>query len=141
MLRTPIVRLAFALVLLAAVLGFPADGVVAESLDGSCSVSRNCDYPPPTSISCSSSTGYCSSGPENYGWVECDGNRTYCPGPCEENGWCNPECPPEGDGCDPDCETCVDPYCSDEVCFDPSQCGAAGGTDLGNGMCICCGPE
>lgn len=32
-------------------------------------------------IQCSSASGTCDSGPDNNGWVECDGVRTFCPPP------------------------------------------------------------
>lgn len=71
----------------------------------SCSTTRNCDYGPPHSVSCTG--GVCQSGPDNYGWVQCDGNpRVYCPSPCEANGFCNPAACPT----DPDC-ACPYPSC------------------------------
>src|SRR6187549_187207 len=53
------------------------------AMTGPCSVSRNCDHPPPYSISCSGaySNSTCSSGADGYGWVLCDGNYTECPPP------------------------------------------------------------
>ena len=64
---------------------------------GPCSIDRLCDYPPWPIISCSSSSpsGSCSSGPDNNGWVECDGQRTYCPPcplTCTFHGQCNSYC-------------------------------------------------
>lgn len=57
---------------------------------GPCSVSRNCDYPPPSSISCSGSST-CSSGTSGNGFVECDGSYQFCPPPPPPEpctGWC-----------------------------------------------------
>lgn len=64
---------------------------------GPCSVNRICDYPPWPTISCSSSSpnGSCTSGPDNNGWVECDGQRTYCPScplTCTAHFHCNSYC-------------------------------------------------
>jgi hypothetical protein len=57
-------------------------------LMGSCSVNRGCDYGFPTNIYCSSSAGNCSSGPDYFGWVECDGVRSYCSPPATCTGSC-----------------------------------------------------
>lgn len=97
-------RLALVLVLLGMTALFQAENARSESIESSCTVSRNCDYGSP--ISCTSPTGECHSGPESYGWVECDGSRQYCP-PCtytSGNGIC--ECPEDPDCCPyPDCNT------------------------------------
>ncbi|NTX05304.1 hypothetical protein [Myxococcus sp. CA040A] len=45
-----------------------------------CSVEQTC--PSGTPVTCSSPTTGCTSGPDNGGWVECDGVRTYCPPAC-----------------------------------------------------------
>lgn len=53
-------------------------------LKSSCTVSRTCDYPPPSSVSCTSPGGSCSSGADGYapyGYVMCDSVKTYCPPP------------------------------------------------------------
>lgn len=72
-----VTRVGLVLLLLGTMSLFSPEDARSETLDGSCTVTRNCDYGPP--ISCSSPNGTCSSGPDNLGWVECDGNRTYCP--------------------------------------------------------------
>lgn len=75
-------RLALVLVLLGITALFQVESVQSKPLvKSSCTVTRNCDYGPPSSISCTSPNGTCSSGPESYGWVECDGSRQYCPPP------------------------------------------------------------
>lgn len=85
-----------------------------------CRVSRNCAYPPPSSISCSSLFVYgCSEGADGYGWVECDGVRTYCSGPsCSGNGTpClkDTDCSPTG-AC-----TCGEGFCSNGYCYCPTE--------------------
>ena len=45
-----------------------------------CYVSIDCDYPPPASLWCYGTTR-CSAGIDDYGWVECEGVRTYCSPP------------------------------------------------------------
>lgn len=53
-------------------------------LKSSCYVSRTCDYSPPSSVSCSSNVGNCSSGADGYapyGYVVCDSVKTYCSPP------------------------------------------------------------
>ena len=72
-------RLALFLALLGLTAVFEVNDARSESIESSCTVTRNCDYGSP--ISCTSPSGFCSSGPFNYGWVECDGNRQYCPPP------------------------------------------------------------
>lgn len=75
-------RLALVLVLLGMTALVPVENARSESIESSCTVTRNCENGPPYSISCTSASGTCSSGPENHGWVECDGSRQYCPPPC-----------------------------------------------------------
>src|ERR1044072_244822 len=59
---------------------------------GPCTVTRNCNYPPPWSISCTSSGGVCASGPQNNGWVQCDnGPVQYC-SPCPQACNIGPDC-------------------------------------------------
>ncbi|WP_342378276.1 hypothetical protein NVS55_02835 [Myxococcus stipitatus] len=45
-----------------------------------CTVEQTCASGAP--VTCSSATSACLSSPDNGGWVECDGVRTYCPPPC-----------------------------------------------------------
>lgn len=76
---------------------------------GPCKVSRDCEYPPPASVSCSGTTG-CTSGGDPvhgwHGWVQCD-NGPYLA--------CSPPPPPqcEIDSCTTTAE-CLD-ICSVEV--------------------------
>lgn len=69
------------------------DAMPADLLDGSgivtfasgaCEVTRYCDYPPPTMVTCTSQSGDCEIGP-NY--VACDGNFYVCSPPP-----CSPDC-------------------------------------------------
>lgn len=84
-----------------------------------CTVSRTCAYPPPSTISCSSDLFDCSEGSDGYGWVECDGHRTYCSGPscggsgtyCKRNSDCSSPYP---------C-TCGQGICSNYECSCPVQ--------------------
>lgn len=134
-------RLALVLVLLGMTALFQAENARSESIDSSCEVIRNCDYGPP--IECTSPGGSCSSGPENYGWVECDGNREYCPPPCtyvSGNGIC--ECPE-----DPDCIVCSYPDCdalNGTACVTPGKratCSVAGPSGCFNTWCNCDGSQ
>jgi hypothetical protein len=112
-----VTRLALVLVLLGITALFQVERVHSKPLaKSSCQVTRNCDYGPPYSVSCTSANGVCQSGPDNFGWVQCDSNpRTYCPpDPCAQNGVCNPACPS-----DPDCEQCAYPDCTS---FDGVSC-------------------
>jgi|GEM_PF-2353960 len=84
-----------------------------------CTVSRNCAYPPPATISCSTEFGTCSQGSDGFGWVECDGHRTYCSGPsCSGTG---AYCKSNSDCSSPNPCTCGQGFCSNYSCFCPSQ--------------------
>jgi hypothetical protein len=50
---------------------------------GSCTVTRYCDYPPPTYVTCTSATGNCVLGLD---YVECDGNEYLCSSPPQNCG-------------------------------------------------------
>ena len=53
-------------------------------LKSTCNINRTCDYPPPSSVSCFSPNGNCSTGADGYapyGYVVCDSVRTYCSPP------------------------------------------------------------
>jgi hypothetical protein len=97
----------------------PVPASIPPPING-CHVTRNCAYPPPSSISCSSVFVHgCSQGSDGYGWVECDGLRTYCSGPF---------CTGAGTACfkDSDCYypgvcTCGPGTCSDGFCSCPSE--------------------
>lgn len=54
-------------------------------LEGTCSAEHNC----PPQISCTGSST-CSTGTVCYGlwYVDCDGNRTYCPRQCDPSAYC-----------------------------------------------------
>lgn len=73
------------------------DGVgfagATPSTTGICTVTRYCDYPPPTSVSCTGSE--CSIGSD---WVECDGQRQTC-------------APPACQDFEPKCENIEGTYC------------------------------
>jgi hypothetical protein len=81
-----------------------------------CTVSRNCAYPPPSSISCTSYLNDCDEGSEGYGWVECDGQRTYCSGPS--------------------CGGTGTPCSKDSHCYTPGVCTCGAGVCT-NGACVC----
>lgn len=72
--------------------GDPPDAIPAtsnspEPIPRGCTVSRNCAYPPPATVSCTSDIDDCSEGSDGYGWVECDGVRYSCSGPsCSGSG-------------------------------------------------------
>lgn len=93
-------------------------------LSVTCTVSRDCADGSP--ISCSGDT--CSSGSDNYGWVECDGNRTYCPTQpvCDKDGYCNYDCID-----DPDC--CF----YGAKCTTHDQCGEFGRCSSSTWTCYC----
>jgi hypothetical protein len=74
--------------------GFAGSTAVAA---GSCMVTRNCDYPPPAQVSCTSLLGNCQIG---WDWVECDGQRQTCAPP-----------PPPCLGLEPKCEDIEGSYC------------------------------
>jgi hypothetical protein len=60
------------------------DFMAKPVLKTTCTVTRTCDYPPPSSVSCTSASGNCSSGADGYapyGYVQCDSIKTYCPPP------------------------------------------------------------
>lgn len=55
----------------------PVDPLAGAIETGSCTVTFDCGDG--NILSCSSSTGFCSSG---WGWVKCDGQYTWCPNRC-----------------------------------------------------------
>ncbi|MBZ4412040.1 hypothetical protein K8640_27860 [Myxococcus sp. XM-1-1-1] len=55
-------------------------GVLESSEAALCSVEQSC--PSGIPVTCSSAGSTCTSSPDNGGWVECDGIRTYCPPAC-----------------------------------------------------------
>jgi len=86
-------------------------------IERGCHVSRTCAYPPPSSISCSGELADCSQGSDGYGWVECDGVRTYCSGPsCTGTG---SPCIKESDCYAPGVCTCGQGICSNGSCICP----------------------
>lgn len=95
----------------------PAD-VGPRPIDG-CTVSRTCAYPPPSSISCTSYLNDCDEGSEGYGWVECDGQRTYCSAPsCTGHGT---PCIKDAN-CDVDVCTCGQGFCDAQgYCYCPDE--------------------
>jgi hypothetical protein len=122
MKKTLLARLLFTLlILLVAAWGWA---------DTSCTVTRNCQYGNP--ITCGSTAGSCSSGPDQNGWVQCDGNITYCPPPpiCEGDGVCNPDC-----DADPDCGS------GGGLCEQVTNCHSNldchGGVCTRSGICLC----
>ena len=59
----------------------------SASEEDPCSVLRDCcstEYCPDCDVFCSGNE--CSSGSDDNGWVECDGDRTYCDDPDSEGG-------------------------------------------------------
>lgn len=84
-----------------------------------CEVERDCAYPPPASISCYSFENDCSEGSEGYGWVECDGHRTYCSAPsCSGHGT---PCIKDAN-CDVDVCTCGPGFCDAQgSCYCPDE--------------------
>ncbi len=85
-----------------------------------CHVTRSCAYPPPSSISCGSLFRHgCSQGSDGYGWVECDGVRTYCSGP--SCGGTGSPCVKESDCAAPGVCTCGQGVCSNNACVCPAD--------------------
>lgn len=122
MKTAPLIRLLFtSLLLLVAAWGWA---------DTSCTVTRNCAYGNP--ITCGSATGSCSSGPDQNGWVQCDGNITYCPSSptfcVSDDGRCDLNCPEP----DTDCAA----LCSQVTnCHSSADC--YGGACTSRGICLC----
>jgi hypothetical protein len=111
-MKKPSTRLALVLVLLGITAVLEVNDARSESIDSSCTVTRYCDYG--YTLSCTSPNGTCSSGPDNYGWVECDGYRQYCQPTCTSgNGIC--ECSGDSDCCVPQ-----------SWCYNDSNCGDGG---------------
>ncbi|HSG41166.1 MAG TPA: hypothetical protein VLE27_16120 [Thermoanaerobaculia bacterium] len=133
-----VTRLALVLILVGLTAPFQLESAQPKpSVKSSCNVSRNCAYGPPSSVSCTSANGVCQSGPDNHGWVQCDGNpRIYCPGPCAQNGVCySAACPT-----DPDCSACSLPSCSSlegKACTTDKACSVSNGTSCLQATCRC----
>jgi hypothetical protein len=115
----------------------------AHPAGATCNVSQTCAYGPPSSVSCTGNST-CTSGINNFGWVQCDGNAAiYCPPPCGQDGVCysqcssDPDCACEQDGlCNSACGYDFD--CCTQVtnCHSNADCGG-GSLCLGNGICLC----
>ena len=87
-----------------------------------CEVSRTCAYPPPSSISCTSLfRDGCSQGSDGYGWVECDGVRSWCSAP--SCGGTGSPCIKESDCAAPSVCTCGQGVCSNNACVCPEDPG------------------
>src|SRR5690349_15269977 len=54
---------------------------LAPAAHAGCTASKSCTYGPNISCASGSPTGTCKSGIDSWGWVECDGQKTYCQAP------------------------------------------------------------